>query len=934
MNFVDKIAKQIKEADLPLQHLTIVLPSQRMKKYLTAALFRAYQRPLIAPEIVTIDQWVKDISRLTVIDRTRALIQLYQIYRESGGSEKASESFDEFLAWGEILLSDFNEIDRYLVNAKDIFKNLADIKEIEEWSFGADELSDGQKRFMEFWDRLPGYYFELNKRLEEKGLCYSGRAVRSIAENINLAFEKDSDRRFIFAGFNALSPAETSIIKQINRMGRGEPLIDADEYYYSDVQHEAGVFLRKQMEDLEIGKPSFLENEMLSKELDIDIIECAQNTGQVKVASTLLSQMSPEELDNTLLLLADESLIISMIRNLPKSIERANITLGLPIRNTAIRTWVDLIIAIQENKTRFNTAAIYHVNLQSLLNHPFIEAYLDEEEKTLVRNEEDNIYRYNKIFINASSLKVGPQLSEIMDLITRDWKNDWVEALKCIRKLNSIIFGGLEKEFAFEKAIIEGFDKGLIEFENILAEGIPALNMRSFKHLFNQHWHNGNIAYHGNPLSGLQLMGMLETRGLDFNNIICLGMNEGKLPPTNPVQTLIPMDLRRYFNLPTPREKQGIFAHHFYRLLHRAEKVTITYCSAEQAIGVTEPSRYLLQIEKELSRMNKGIRLHKKIYNIDLKKKKMHLSIEKTPEILDRLDTMFAGSASATLLGKYFNCPLDFYFQYVMDFGEEQSVEEEVEHSTFGIFVHGVLEELYEPFAIFDKDGNKQSVKNLTSFDVEQMIRNYELILHRKFLEYFKDEKTFKTGKNLLSYRMASHMIKQFLKAEIKFLSEQQEDVYIESLEREYRSQVEIPVAGETKKVTLRGYIDRIDRIGDKIRIVDYKTGKVDKTNVTFLSARTENNIERSLRERKHVLQLIQYAFMYHDAHGILAEPSIISFVSGKFKPFTLNAATLTLDELVNQFPKLLSGMLEEIYDVNVPFEHKAQYYSYCKYCE
>ena len=403
-----------------------------------------------------------------------------------------------------------------------------------------------------------------------------GKAYRYVSENLEVLFKNDKDAIFLFAGFNALSPAEISIMKQLHQMGRGHILINADRFYLDSESHEAGRFLRDLKKSLGVREMPFVEDNLLHDTKEIEIIECAQTAGQAKVAGTILEEMSETEIANSLILLADESLIVPLLKNLPKKIGKANITLGLPLRNTSLRTWVEILFGIQENKMRFKSAGVYFNDLQKLWNHPFVSAILPKVEKERIITIEHEIIKKNSIFLSLDKIEIGPVGNKLMQLVYKPWKENWHEGLVSIRNLSNEIFKNLKEEFAFEKAVLQGFDNALIDFGNIVSEGIPTMSLRSFKTLFNQHWNLKSIAYHGNPLDGLQIMGLLETRLLDFERIICLGMNEGSMPPTNPIQTMIPMDLRSYFNLPTPREKQGLFAHHFYRLLHSCTKMHVT----------------------------------------------------------------------------------------------------------------------------------------------------------------------------------------------------------------------------------------------------------------------------------------------------------------------------------------------------------------------
>ncbi|MBI1836354.1 MAG: PD-(D/E)XK nuclease family protein [Flavobacteriia bacterium] len=472
-----------------------------------------------------------------------------------------------------------------------------------------------------------------------------------------------------------------------------------------------------------------------------------------------------------------------------------------------------------------------------------------------------------------------------------------------------------------------------------MKEGLPAMSLGSFKKLFQQHWSQKSIAYHGNPLEGLQIMGLLETRLLDFETIICLGMNEGKMPPTNPIQSMIPMDLRNYFGLPTPREKQGLFAHHFYRLLHTCQKMYVTYTSAQEMIGSNEASRYLLQLELELSRINPNIKLTKSFYTIPQEKSsKVKIAITKSPEIILRLDALFQKSTSASLLKRFAQCPLDFYYKDVLEFGEEDKVEEEVENNTFGTFIHNALELMYEPFSRHDKEGNLKSIapKSITSFDIDKMLEYYQEKIRDQFMLHFNNDKeSFTKGKNLLSFKMANELTHRFLLKEKEFLMQQTEPVFIESLEQTFIHELEVEIVGEKKKITVKGIIDRIDSIGGKIRIIDYKSGKVGEDD-TKIGPRAKSNEEfiKALLTKKHVLQLVMYAFLYKQKFNELPDSvDIISFINIQNGTFQLNTGGKTLAELVEIFPDLLTEILESIYNPEENFEHKEKQFSFCSYC-
>jgi RecB family exonuclease len=931
MKFLQQLAAHIKTKNCDLRSLTIILPSERATKYLAEALLKEYGKPIFSPEIITIDRWVKKHSK-PIIDQTRLLIRLFEMYRET--DEGRFETFEEFMTWGSMLLSDFDDIDRYMLDYVQVFKNLKAIKELESWKIDEEKFSPSQKKFMEFWDRIPIYYNNLHQKIREKNFVTAGLAYRQLAENPEPLFEKNEHQFFIFAGFNALSLAELTIIKKLIRQNRAEFIINADTYYLENQIHEAGAFLRKNISFLEIKEPLFISDELSQKELNIQVVECAQHTGQVKVAATELEKLSQDEINETLVLLSDESLIGAMVKNIPAHVGKANITLGLPLSQTPVKSWVELIFDIQENKIRFKTDAFYFKDLQRSINNVLILSALDEKEKNqLIKLEQDTI-RKNKIFQRVDALKLAGTAESILETLTTNWKNDWKLAMSQIRKLNSILLEKIHPQSEFERNIVLIFDDALLEFQRIIEEGIPEMNLRSFKSLFYQHWNRKNMAFHGNPTTGLQIMGLLETRLMDFNRIFILGFNEGKLPGTNPVRTIIPMDLRHGLGLPSTRDKQGIFAHHFYRLLHNCKNLWITYTTAAEQISSNEASRYLLQLKLELAKINKNAKISHQFYTVpfpELTELPSNI-VEKKPEIIERLDSFFERSISASALNKYLTCPLDFYYRYLVEFGEEKSVEEGVESNTFGSFIHKTLELLFQPYAQRDTDGNYISPppSNLLPKDIDKMLEDYPAILNNQFLDFFGgDESLFKNGKNLLSYEMAMAITKNVLEKEKEFLQNTSDLVYIEQVEAAMNTELEIKVNGVTKRIKFKGYIDRIDRVGDKYRVIDYKSGRVKDEDVKFNLL--EEGLKQSFLKTKHALQLTLYCLFFKEKYNCFPDQAIIMSLVKSDKLFVLNYEK-NIEGMTEIFQELVEELLNEIYNLEVNFEHNTDA-KYCGYC-
>ena len=930
MNFTDRLAHFIKENDFDLRKLVIILPSERASKYLVKSLVSVYEKPIFSPEITTIDRWVKRYS-LPIIDKTRLLLYLFEIYQKTPEGKEAT--FEDFLTWGTMLLSDFEDIDRYMLDHAKVFKNLKAIKELESWNIDDDKLSVSQQKFMEFWDRIPVYYEGLHLKVRANDYITSALAYRKIAEDIDLIKDREG-KHFIFAGFNALSTSELTIIKKLKNLKQADYIVDVDDFYFKNQAHEAGTFIRKNLQTLEIQKPTFVQNELLEKELAIDIVECAQHTGQVKVAATELAKLSQEEINKTLILLADESLISSMVKNIPANVGKANITLGLPLNQTPVKTWVELLFEIQENKGRFKTQAIYHKDLQRIINHVFTISAFGLKEKQALINVEQETIRKNKIFQNVANLPLDAKVMELLELMNTDWKNDWQLAMDCVRKINTLLLNLMPSTAAFERNILAIFDEALVGFQQILSENIPYFNLRSFKLLFFQHWNKKSIAYHGNPINGLQIMGLLETRLLDFENIMVLGLNEGKLPSTNPIKTIIPMDLRYGLGLPSTRDKQGIYAHHFYRLLNQCKKLTLTYTTAIEQIGSNEASRYITQLELELTRSNPKIHINRHFYNVPFPQEKMQAlnEIQKTPEIITRLDAFFERSLSASAMNKYLACPLDFYYRYLADLGEDQDVEEELEANTFGTFIHDTLEELYTPYAHYTSDGTKKTPTPppLSVSGIDTMISQYKQILHKQFMKHFNgDESLFLKGKNLLSYEMAMAITRNLLMEEREFVNKSSEPIDIIMLEMKLTKSIEIEVNGTKKLIHFSGLVDRIDKVGNNYRVIDYKSGKVTEKDVKFKKLDTPI---LSFKNCKHAVQLALYCLFFKERFNHFpAEAKIISLVDVKAN-YNLNIEDGTTEDVCNSLVDLVTDIITELYETEEVISHNPDS-KYCSYC-
>lgn len=911
---------------------TIVIPSKRARKYFFEAFVNLFNQPIYLPEIITIDELIHNSTKLPIIDKTRQLFVLYQV--ASRKKEFHALKFETFLSWGNSVINDFDEIERYLLDPEQVFKNLVSIKELESWNLGEDlTLSESQQQFMSFWEALPSLYVEFNEELVKRQLTTSAISLRHFGD-ISKGWAVKKFHYFI--GFNALTRAEQKLINRFLLAKQGAFWIDADQYYLENEAHEAGMFHRKNLEAFAILKPEQVSNNLQSNELSIDLIECPQITGQIKVAATALSKLSQAELNTTLVLLADESLILPMLKNIPCAAHHANLTLGLPLVQTPLKSFVDLLFSIQENKERFKSESAYFKDLLYLLQHPFITIWIGKEAlDKLIRWELETI-KYNRIFQNPERLNFDPMLNKIISLTFTNWHNDYGKAVGIVQKIMDNILIGINSSYPLEQQIVTVFQQSMVSLSNLVEEGLPEMNLRTFKLFFNQHWTNSTVAYHGNPTSGLQIMGLLETRLLDFERLIVVGLNEGVLPNLSGLESNIPMDLRRALGLPTNREKQGLYAHHFYRLLHRATNILITYSVGSDGMGVNEPSRYIAQIEMELQKANPRIKITKKAYTIPtvLNTPNRTSIIDKSAQVFPLLDNYFSRSVSASAFNKYLNCPLDFYYRYVAELGEQDSIEENLESSSMGVIIHSTLEILYTPF--IERDKSNQEVfpppKAMTCSCLEELLTKAPGELKKQFIAYLdNDETLFASGKNYLTYTVALQLITNLIKNDIAFLKQSKtKEFYIHRLEAALNHQMKVDIQGKIHTLNWIGFIDRIDRIGNDFRLIDYKSGKVVEGDVKYVK---KEDTKSSFTSCKHALQLAVYLYLFEKNYGFHpSEIGIYAIQKNKEAWFPLDLNGLSESDFLKEFQCLVEETITELYNLEVPFSHneRAKYCSYC----
>ncbi len=949
--FLESVSKFIFNNYPNTKTLQVILPNKRAGLYLKKYLTQKFGKPIWSPKIYSIDEFMNELSGFTTNDSLTLLFELYSIYKKEEG-EKAQPPV-EFFRWASILLNDFNEIDSYCINATDLFNYLNEVRAIELWDPSGGELTSFQKQYLHFWKLLGNLYNEFFKSLNQKKQGYQGLAYRTSASTpISEAIKKNKGP-FLFIGFNALTKAEEMVIQNLTGTNCAEIIWDADDYYLNNKDQEAGIFLRnylgsKKFEPSKKNNSFPMGDDLRTGMKEIEIIGVPGNIAQAKKTGEILKeiisqgkiQQENEALLKTAVVLADESLLAPVLNSLPSEINKVNITMGYPLKYTSFHDfWNETLLLHEGVKDNFGKRSFYYKNLLRVISHPVV-LYSDEmillSKKIVSEIKQKNIIYVPLEKLEEIALAFGKkEMSGLLFPLFSDWKNNPDLALSAGINLIKKKISGKNVEDEILTSFLETFHQiqNLQEKFKLISD-LPALRL-----IFNQITGGLTVPFSGEPLTGLQIMGMLETRTLDFENVILLSANEEILPSGKKQNSFIPVDVKRQFGLPTYNDRDAIFSYHFYRLIQKAKKIFILFnndLSKNFGKGSSEKSRFISQIVEELPRINPNIKITQKTFSFPASPtEKIHLKISKNEQILKRLDELCSGGISPTALNTFLSCPLDFYFKYIACVREKEEVEEVIDDSSMGEFIHLALRDLFFPFID----------KIISPSQLEERKKDSEKILENAFLTKY-DKKDICFGKNHLSLKVAQKLVNSFLNREINYLSKLESEktfVKILHLEKEFQTEIQI----QEKKVRIKGKVDRIDMVGNTIRVIDYKTGLVIPGEVKI-----ENTEILSCEKTKpKANQLLMYAYLFLKnnfqgqpdiikAHGNNNgnHPSLISGIislrklSAGLMPLMINESQMVDASSLVDFEREFSRVISKMYSSDEFWEHNPES-EYCEFC-
>lgn len=961
-HFLHELGHQICEKYRSFDKLTIVFPNRRAIIYFRKHLSSQLTRPAFAPRMLTIEDYFASLSNLVVPDKLDLIYRLYEVYNEvvldrNLSKDGEPEPFHEFYFWGEMLLRDFDEIDKYLVEAKHLFQDLRYQKELDSsfdyltpeqldflrnfWGTFDQHLTENKKKFLTVWNKLFLLYEAFREMLLKDKLGYEGMMQRCVVEKISEVL-KEGSSRVVFAGFNALTKAEEKLISFHVQQGLSDVYWDIDEYYLNDNKQEAGKFFREYQNHPVLGKTfpddvpaNFASglhgNDNIGKK-SIRVFGAAHPVSQTKLMAQVLEEELKKGMDpeNSIIVLPDENLLLPVLHSVSGHVEKLNVTMGFPIGATPVFNLIELLIELQIHRKGLD---FNHKQVLALLGHPYIIA----EEAGVANAKRKEILTANWVYIPSGYLASETHLHRLI------FSSEQKGLLSYLREIINAV-ANLKAITEFDKEYLLYFIKLFNKIEGITGEsyhislGIADASrkqpktlinsLKAFLRLFRQLVQTFRIPFSGEPLKGLQVMGVLETRNLDFKNVFILSLNEGSFPSFGGKSSYIPFSIRKAYSLPTAEHQDAMYAYLFYRILQRSENIFLFYNTETDVLGQGESSRYLKQLMYEGRLPMERQVLHDPIQPSLISP----VLIAKDEKVMEALAKLSEGNVkfkgiSPSALNTYIECRLRFYLRHVAKVREPDEVEEDLDARVLGNFLHLVMEKFYR--SLQQKKKNNQvevrdfdnAVAIVDTLIDEVFIRSYHLE-PGKPVEY--------EGQRLVVREVVKSFAHRILKMDKAYAP-----FHIELLEQgglDY----EVNLNRYPGKVIVSGKIDRVDRKGDLIRVIDYKTGKdrLDFENV-------ESLFRRDNKRNKAAFQTILYALLYKSNSSRNSAGKVVPGLINRMnlfdddfkfgfkmgKDFLENA-----DPLLPEFQNYLKELLEELFDPEIPFDQTKDV-EFCKFC-
>lgn len=950
-SFLKLVAADLyKHTEGNLAHTAVVFPNKRAGLFFNEYLAQESESPIWSPAYVSISELFRSLSPWEVGDPVKLVCELYKIFRRE---TQSTETLDDFYFWGEMLISDFDDADKNKVDTDKLFSNLQDLRNImDDYTFIDDEQEEAirqffqnfsierrtalKERFISLWDVLGNIYKGFRESLASQNIAYEGMMYRHVIEHLDV--DKLPYEKYVFVGFNVLNKVEHTLFTQLKDVGKAVFYWDYDEFYMKEnrqaVTHEAGEFIRRNLRDF----PSPLSGELfknLSKPKEVHYIASSTENAQARYLPQWIRNNLTTPEKETAVVLCNEALLQPVLHSLPAEVKHVNITMGFPLSQTPVYSFLIALLELHTHGFNFKSGRYTFQSVVTLLKHPYTRQLTGQAELL-----EKELTRNNRFYPLPGELgkdefltRLFTPLSGNLNLCIR-----LSETLQQVAGIYQANTSGTEDTDAFNQLYRESLFKAyttINRFRTLIEEDELTVQSETFRRLLVKVLSATNIPFHGEPAIGMQVMGVLETRNLDFRHLVLLSVNEGQLPKSGGDSSFIPYNLRKAFGMTTIEHKIAVYAYYFYRLLQRAERITLMYNTSSDGLNRGEWSRFMLQflIEWPHPITRQFLEAGQSPQGTS------PITVEKTPDVMRRMQSLFDVRAnpkakfSPSALNYYLDCPLKFYYRYVAGLSAPDEVSAEIDSATFGSIFHYAAEHIYKDLTTHGKVINKEALETLLRNEVK--LQDYvDTAFKKLFFNVPQNEKPEYNGVQLINSAVIARYLKQLLQNDLRYAP----FTFIAS-EMEVDEPIDIQTPKGVIKSRIGGIIDRMDSKDGTLRIVDYKTGGDADTppyvESLFIPDKKRSNyvfqtfLYAAIMCRKQPTMKIAPALLY--IHRAATET--YSPVIQMGEPRKPKEAVEDFSKYEKEYRERLQGLLEEIFNPEKSFA-QTEIIEKCTYCD
>ena len=950
-SFLKLVAADLyKHTEGNLAHTAVVFPNKRAGLFFNEYLAQESDSPIWSPAYVSISELFRSLSPWEVGDPVKLVCELYKIFRRE---TQSTETLDDFYFWGEMLISDFDDADKNRVDTDKLFSNLQDLRNImDDYTFIDDEQEEAirqffqnfsierrtalKERFISLWDVLGNIYKGFRESLASQNIAYEGMMYRHVIEHLDV--DKLPYEKYVFVGFNVLNKVEHTLFTQLKDAGKAVFYWDYDEFYMKEnrqaVTHEAGEFIRRNLRDF----PSPLSGELfknLSKPKEVHYIASSTENAQARYLPQWIRNNLTTPEKETAVVLCNEALLQPVLHSLPAEVKHVNITMGFPLSQTPVYSFLIALLELHTHGFNFKSGRYTFQSVVTLLKHPYTRQLTGQAELL-----EKELTRNNRFYPLPGELGKDEFLTRLFTPLSGNL-NLCIRLSETLQQVASIYqanTSGTEDTDAFNQLYRESLFKAyttINRFRTLIEEDELTVQSETFRRLLVKILSTTNIPFHGEPAIGMQVMGVLETRNLDFRHLVLLSVNEGQLPKSGGDSSFIPYNLRKAFGMTTIEHKIAVYAYYFYRLLQRAERITLIYNTSSDGLNRGEWSRFMLQflIEWPHPITRQFLEAGQSPQGTS------SITVEKTPDVMRQMQSLFDVRAnpkakfSPSALNYYLDCPLKFYYRYVAGLSAPDEVSAEIDSATFGSIFHYAAEHIYKDLTTHGKVINKEALETLLRNDVK--LQDYvDTAFKKLFFNVPQNEKPEYNGVQLINSAVIARYLKQLLQNDLRYAP----FTFIAS-EMEVDEPIDIQTPKGVIKSRIGGIIDRMDSKDGTLRIVDYKTGGDADTpphvESLFIPDKKRSNyvfqtfLYAAIMCRKQPTMKIAPALLY--IHRAATET--YSPVIQMGEPRKPKEAVEDFSKYEKEYRERLQGLLEEIFNPEKSFT-QTEIIEKCTYCD